>query len=241
METITPGNKCKKLPLITTFLVLVNAAAVFTADLEIMRIIRLCTIAVFRVYYISRTSHKSIIVLTILASLLARDIAVLFYETEIGHKMYLILGIVAYGTICLERGDMLKVISRDKSALLFTLIFIVFNTFALNEITSLVNLGFQGPFEPYLFYIYGVFMIVFASTAIIYNQVFNSNRSLAYILFMICFLTSDVTSLFAYYFGYDMLFYADRVVYAIGLGLFSYTVIETNSQLEEAEQYEMLS
>lgn len=241
METITPGNKCKKLPLITTFLVLVNAAAVFTADLEIMRIIRLCTIAVFIVYYISRTSHKSIIVLTILASLLARDIAVLFYETEIGHKMYLILGIVAYGTICLERGDMLKVISRDKSALLFTLIFIVFNTFALNEITSLVNLGFQGPFEPYLFYIYGVFMIVFASTAIIYNQVFNSNRSLAYILFMICFLTSDVTSLFAYYFGYDMLFYADRVVYAIGLGLFSYTVIETNSQLEEAEQYEMLS
>ena len=241
METITPGNKCKKLPLITTFLVLVNAAAVFTADLEIMRIIRLCTIAVFIVYYISRTSHKSIIVLIILASLLARDIAVLFYETEIGHKMYLILGIVAYGTICLERGDMLKVISRDKSALLFTLIFIVFNTFALNEITSLVNLGFQGPFEPYLFYIYGVFMIVFASTAIIYNQVFNSNRSLAYILFMICFLTSDVTSLFAYYFGYDMLFYADRVVYAIGLGLFSYTVIETNSQLEEAEQYEMLS
>ena len=241
METITPGNKCKKLPLITTFLVLVNAAAVFTADLEIMRIIRLCTIAVFIVYYISRTSHKSIIVLTILASLLARDIAVLFYETEIGHKMYLILGIVAYGTICLERGDMLKVISRDKSALLFTLIFIVFNTFALNEITSLVNLGFQGPFEPYLFYVYGVFMIVFASTAIIYNQVFNSNRSLAYILFMICFLTSDVTSLFAYYFGYDMLFYADRVVYAIGLGLFSYTVIETNSQLEEAEQYEMLS
>ena len=241
METITPGNKCKKLPLITTFLVLVNAAAVFTADLEIMRIIRLCTIAVFIVYYISRTSHKSIIVLTILAGLLARDIAVLFYETEIGHKMYLILGIVAYGTICLERGDMLKVISRDKSALLFTLIFIVFNTFALNEITSLVNLGFQGPFEPYLFYIYGVFMIVFASTAIIYNQVFNSNRSLAYILFMICFLTSDVTSLFAYYFGYDMLFYADRVVYAIGLGLFSYTVIETNSQLEEAEQYEMLS
>ena len=241
METITPGNKCKKLPLITTFLVLVNAAAVFTADLEIMRIIRLCTIAVFIVYYISRTSHKSIIVLTILAGLLARDIAVLFYETEIGHKMYLILGIVAYGTICLERGDMLKVISRDKSALLFTFIFIVFNTFALNEITSLVNLGFQGPFEPYLFYVYGVFMIVFASTAIIYNQVFNSNRSLAYILFMICFLTSDVTSLFAYYFGYDMLFYADRVVYAIGLGLFSYTVIETNSQLEEAEQYEMLS
>ena len=241
MEKNTTNNRCKKLPLITALVVLVNIVAVITADLEIMRIIRLLSIAVFIVYYISRASQKSFIVLCILGSLLIREIAVLFYETEIGHKMYLLLGIVAYGTICLERVDMLKVISRDRSALLFTLAFIVLNTFALIEITDLVSLSFRGPFEPYLFYVYGVFMIIFGAAAIIYNQIFNSNRSLAYILFMICFLTSDVTSLFAYYFGYEMLFYADRVVYAIGLGLFSYTVIETNIQLEETEQYEMLS
>lgn len=241
MEEITSAIKCRRLPLIIGFVILINIVAVFTSDIEIMRIIRLLTIGVYVAYYFLSVPQRSLIVLVILFSLLARDIAVLFYETNVGHTLYLILGIAAYATICLERGDILKVISRDKSALIFTLVFVVLNTFALSEIASFINVGFQGPFDPFLFYVYGVFMIVFGATAIIYNQVYNSNRSLAYILFMISFLTSDVTSLFAYYFGYEMLFYVDRVAYAVGLGLFSYTVIETSSQLEEAEQYDMLS
>ncbi|AEE18128.1 hypothetical protein [Dokdonia sp. 4H-3-7-5] len=241
MEKITSAIKCRRLPLIIGFVILINIIAVITSDMQIMRMVRLLTIGIYISYYLFQASQKSLIVILILFGLLSRDIAVLYYETSLGHKLYLILGVVAYATICLERGDILKVISRDRSALIFTFIFIVLNTFALNEITKLVSLGFQGPFEPYLFYVYGVFMIIFGATAIIYNQVYNSNRSLAYILFMISFLTSDVTSLFAYYFGYEMLFYVDCVAYAIGLGLFSYTVIETSSQLEEAEQYDMLS
>ncbi len=241
MEKITSAIKFRRLPLIIGFAILINVIAVITSDLEIMRVVRLITIGIYIAYYFLRVSQKSFIVIAILLSLMARDIAVMFYETNLGHKMYLILGVIAYATICLERGDILKVISRDKSALIFTLVFIVLNTFALNEITKLVSIGFQGPFEPYLFYVYGVFMIVFGATAIIYNQVYNSNRSLAYILFMISFLTSDVTSLFAYYFGYELLFYVDRVAYAVGLGLFSYTITATSSQIEEAEQYDMLS
>jgi len=241
MEMITSRFKTKKLLLLTSFVVIINLVAVGTADLAIIRLTRLASMAIFIAYYLLCSPQRSPIVLLILTSLLARDIAVIFYETTMGNKLYLILGAVVYAALCLERSNVLKMISKDKSALSFTLIFIILNTLALTEITRLVDLGFHGPFEPYLFYVYGVFMIIFGSTAIMYNQVYNSNRSFAYILFMICFLISDVTSLFAYYFGYDMLFYIDRALYAVGLGLFTYTITETRSQLEETEQYEMLS
>ena len=241
MEKTTLKKICKTLPFLIMLVSVINIVAVIIHDVHVMRLVRLASIAVFFGYYLMRTSQRNIIILVIFCSLLARDVASLFYEFQLGHRLYLILGFVVYGAICLERADMLKVITKDKSALIFTLLFIVLNTFALYEVAALVSTNFEGHFEPYLFYIYGVFMIIFGATAIIYNQVYNSNRSLGYILFMISFLISEVTSLFAYYFGYEMFFYVDRIAFVVGLGLFSYTVLETSNQLEEAEQYDMLS
>lgn len=241
MDKITLNGICKRLPVLTLFLIGINLLAVSSQHLLLIRVARWLSIAIFSVYYYHISIQKSVVVLLILSTLLIRDTSLFFFETVLGHRFYLIFGIIVYAAICVRRYDILKLIFLDKTLLLLTVVLIGLNTFALYKIAHSIQLGFRGPFEPSLFYVYGGLMILLGATAMVYNQIFNSNRSLIYVFFILCFLASDITSLFAYYFDFTFLYYVDKFSFILGLGLFSYTVLDTSNHIEETEQYAILS
>ncbi|TVZ51725.1 hypothetical protein [Dokdonia sp. Hel_I_53] len=241
MKKITLGNIFKGLPMLTGLLIILNLVAFAFTDLHTARYVRLISLMVFVVFYIYKTQFKKGIILYILGVFVLREVTLLFYETEVGHALYLVLGIIVYGIISFERKDVIKNLVFNLNSLLITIILVLANIYTLYELSGMIQENYIGPFEPVLFYFYGGFMILLGATAIIYNQIYNSNRSLMYVFFALCILTSDVTSLFAYYFNVEFLFYMERSAFLLSFGFFLYTALETNQELQEIEQYEMIS
>lgn len=241
MEKITSKSALRYLLALTLFLILINVTVFAVSDLQMARIVRLLSLLLFLGYYIYFSGFEKGIVLYILGVFVLRDVTLLFYETEIGHSVYLIFGIIAYGLICLERRNIVKDLVYNINSLVVTVLIIVANTYTLYELSRMIQENYIGPFEPVLFYIYGGLMILLGATAINYNQNYNSNRSLMYVFFAICFIVSDVTALFAYYFGIEFLFFIERSAFLLGFGFFIDTALDRSQQLEELEQYKLLS
>ncbi len=225
------------LPLITLGLVALNILSWFLRrEFYLFRYIPLLTVLVFLIYYIIKAPRIRFIVIAILVMLALREYSVFYYYKNFGQIAYILLGCVTYSLIIIKRLDMLSAFLKDRAAIICTLIFITLNMLILNELVSQVKEGYEGSFQSGLVFLFGVIISLLGAIAVLYNQVVNSDRSLAFLFFVFCFIFSDVASLLGYYFGISFFYYIDFVSAALGLAFFIYTVLDVDNKEEEKNQ-----
>ncbi|WP_162533643.1 hypothetical protein [Dokdonia sp. Dokd-P16] len=231
----------KYLPLITLGLVVLNILSVYLGrHVYLFRYMPLVTVLCFLVYYIIKAPRIKFIVIAILVMLALREYSVFYYYKDFGQIAYILLGCVTYSLIIIKRLDMLNAFLKDRVAILLTLVFIGLNMIILNELVSQVKEGYEGSFQSGLVFLFGVIISLLGAIAVLYNQVINSDRSLAFLFFVFCFIFSDVASLLGYYFGINFFYYIDFVSAALGLAFFLYTVLDVDNKEEEKNQLTQL-
>jgi len=232
---------CKYLPVLTLGLVVLNALSVFMGDrIFILRYVPLFTVLFFLVYYIIKAHSIKYIVIAILVMLILREISVFYYHQNFGQITYILLGCIAYALILVERLDIVGILLKDKTTIMCTLIFVGLNIFILNELISLVKESYQGSFQYGLVFIFGIIISLLGAIAVLYNQVINSDRSLAFLFSVFCFIFSEVASLLGYYFGIYYFFYIDFISATVGLAFFMYSLLDVCSLEQEKDQLENL-
>ncbi|AEE18127.1 hypothetical protein JM84_1545 [Dokdonia sp. Hel_I_63] len=224
----------KSLPLITIGLIVLNILSIYLGyKIYILRYIPLFTVLFFLVFYIIKTPKTRAIVVSIFVMLALRELSVFYYYKSFGQISYILLGCLTYSLIIVKRLDMFTTFLKDRAAIICTLIFIILNILILNELIGLVKDSYQGTFQSGLIFLFGVIISLLGAIAVLYNQVVNSDRSLAFVFFVFCFIFSDVSSLLGYYLDIYFFYYIDFICATLGLAFFVYTVLNTRNNEEE--------
>ncbi|PHQ29593.1 hypothetical protein [Leeuwenhoekiella nanhaiensis] len=232
----------------TTFFIILALVLIFNIgviglfDLETSRLTRLMSIFVFGIYYGLVNRIVNVWTVSALGLLFIRDIFFQFYEQAWGYKLYLIFGTLCYLTIVLERLPKFSKLKFKPGVVFVTGLLVALNTYTLYIIMNMqmVTYTFHDSLEPVLFYVYGASMMILGVQAILYNNKYNSNRSLLYTFFAFGFIFSDIAALFAYYFEFDMFYFFDRFFFIIATGLLVQYGLNFESVKEEYYQYEMI-
>lgn len=227
--------------IIAITLLLVNSCVIFTTDLHHSRQIRLFSTFTFLFFYLLSSKKRNIFILATLLFFLGKDIAIQNYESYVGNIFYLLFGILAYGSIILERFKKIRNINISSSLIIVSALLVAANTYALYAILDKIDYNFEGVFQIILFYTYGAFMMLMAITAVAYNNLYDSKRSFIFILLVFGFVISDISSLFAYYYQIDFCYYIDRISYILGFVFFVNYGLNRMLVREEKEQLELLS
>ena len=225
---------------LTVFLVLVNLVAIAMGNLQISRLVRLCSLAFFVTYYLLANGQKNKWITIALSVLLLKDIFFQFYEFSWGYKFYLGLGSLAYFCILKDRLPGVSNMSFNPVIIGITVLLVLANTYTLYMLMGMLSYTFNDNFEIALFYVYGALLIIIAVGAVINNNKYNSNRSLVYLFLALAFIFSDIAALFAYYFGQEELYYIDRLFFIAAGGLLLNYGLNTQDAREEFYQYEMI-
>jgi hypothetical protein len=221
-------------------LILLNIIILLTFDLQVSRLARLFSVAAFLMFYVSTGKSKNIWVYIALSLFLVQEIFFQFYEISWGYKGYLILGSLAYTVIILECLPKFNFKAISLRLIIVAIILLLANTYTLNLIIEMLSLDFRDNFEIFLFYVYGGYMMVLGLIAVVYNNKYNSTRSLRYIFLAFCFIFSDITAMFAYYFGFDFFYIFSRLFFLIGIGLFVSYGLNSEISREEIYEYELI-
>ncbi|RXG27600.1 hypothetical protein [Leeuwenhoekiella marinoflava] len=221
---------------------IINLSIVAFMDLESSRLARLMTILLFLIYFLVEKKIVNFWTLSALLFFTIRDVFFQFYEEPLGYKLYLIIGILCYVTLVLERMPKISEINIKPSVIVVTLLLVAANTYTLYVIMnmSMVTHTFHDNLEPLLLYAYGAAMMVLGVQAIAYNNKYNSNRSLLYIFFAFGFIFSDIAALFAYYFNFEMFYFLDRFFFLGSLAMLVNYGLNFESVKEEYYQFEMI-
>jgi len=221
--------------------ILLNIVILLTSELQFSRLARLVSVAAFFMFYIFTGKLKSIWVYIALAFFLGQEIFFQFYENSWGYKGYMILGSLAYTVIIVECLPKFNFKAINLGLIIVAILLLLANTYTLNLLIEMLSLEFRDDFEIFLFYIYGAFMMILGLIAVLYNNKYNSTRSLRYTFLAFCFVFSDIAALFAYYFGFDFFYIFSRLFFLIGIGLFVSYGLNYEIAREEIYEYEMIN
>lgn len=233
--------KRHRFSVIAVVLLLINSGVIFFTDLNHSRQIRLFSTASFLLFYLVSNKKYNVFILVILLFFLGKDTAIQGYESYVGNILYLLFGILVYGTVILECFQKIRNIEISSSLIFMSVLLVAANTYALYVILDKIDPSFQNVFQIILFYTYGAFMMLMAIAAVAYNNLYDSKRSFIFILSVFSFVISDVSSLFAYYYEIDFCYYIDRISYILGFVFFVNYGLNLTLVREEKEQLELLS
>lgn len=232
--------KRKQFLIAILFLFVINGAIIFYTDVTQSRYIRLVSTALFLMAYIFMSKKRNRYVTTVLVFLLLKDVFIQSYEENSGYILYLAFGVLAYATLIVERLPKLKEIGFNSTLIFVSILLIAANTYTLHVIMNMIGFVFESAAQVAMFYSYGAFMMILAVVAVAYNNQANSNRSLLFTFIVFAFILSDITALFAYYFGIDFCYYIDRLSYLLGFVLLVNYGLNFGLMREEKQQLDEL-
>lgn len=237
----TPKSQAVFITILIILLAL-NIGVIYFYNLEVSRFARLITIFAFGIYYAATKKITNVWTVSAITLLFTRDLFFQFYEQGWGYKLYLIIGTLCYLTIVLERLPKFSELKFKLNVILITSLLVALNTYTLYIIMNMqmITYTFHDAIEPILFYIYGAAMMILGVQSILYNNKYNSNRSLLYVFFAFGFIFSDIAALFAYYFEFDMFYFFDRFFFITATALLVKYGLNYESVKEEYFQYEMI-
>ncbi|MEH6405900.1 MAG: hypothetical protein V7767_01335 [Leeuwenhoekiella sp.] len=225
----------------TGILIILNLLIIGLYDLQVSRAARLFSVIIFSVYYLSVNKPKNLKISLVFIFFIIREIFFQFYETSFGFKIYLLFAFCAYLTLIIDRLPKMNSLRINRGVILVTIVLIIANSYTLLTLMDLLSYSFRDSFEIGLFYLYGAMMIIMGVAAVHYNNKYNSTRSLHFLYFVFAFIITDIASLFAYYFGFEMFYFISRLFFLIALGLLSDYGLNKASAQEENHQYDMIN
>ncbi|WP_031428063.1 hypothetical protein [Flavimarina sp. Hel_I_48] len=226
--------------IIVSVLLFINLSFVLFADLQSSRLARLVTVAFLFIFYLSRKQYKNSWVKAALIFFLIHEIFFQFYEYSIGLKGYVIVGCLAYMMVIVECFRKFSIRFFNTSFVILGALLLIVNMYMLYSAIEILNLVFRDSLDIALYYLYGSFMMIMAVIAVAYNTKYYSTRSLRYTLLVFCFLFSDVSALFAYYFDFELCYMFSLVFFILALSIFVTYGLNYEIEREENYQYEMI-
>lgn len=210
--------KASKLTLIVLVLVLLvmNTWAILAPALLYYRLLRLVSTLTFLLFLSFQKEHSKKLQ-GVLSLLLCSDILFIFYDHPVFQAFTFILRIFTYLlVIYLIREE----IRGLKTNLFQKIIFfgaLSLNLFMLSALQDMIPQAFDSWILDVLFYIYGFSIIFMVIAAVSYSNRFANKASFYFMMAVLSFTFSDITSFIAYYLGFSEFYFADRLFYVAGL------------------------
>lgn len=211
-------------------LLLFNAYVIYIYGLDVSRWARLfTTIAFLLILFLKENSGKKII--AVFTLLLSSDILLFVYETALGNAGTFLLRIAAYLMIIYLVVPELRNLKANIFQRLIFLVVFSLNFGMLYMLVDMIPPKFEYSFSNFLFYIYGISMMLMVIAAVSYSNRFSNKISFYYTAAVLCLVFSDITSFIAYYLGFSEFYYPDRIFYIIGVAaLVKFSAFERDHQ-----------
>ncbi len=196
-------------------LIILNVLVIFFYEIEISRTVRLASCITLVCYLLFKAGLKRNFLILALLFLLARDTAVLSYETPIFKTISLLCTVLVYTAICLFTFRRLPMVRFSMMVILFGLGIIVLNIFNVFYLSDIIIPSLDNDAQLILFFTQSAVMLFMALFAFLYNESFEGKQSLHLLFCVLAFIFSDLGGLAAYFFGFESAYYAERIFYII--------------------------
>lgn len=210
--------KSSKLCLLILVLVLmaVNTWVIFLPELLYYRLMRLISTLAFLLFLSFQKGYSKKLLL-VLSFLLSSDILFIYYDQPVFQAFTFILRICAYLFIIYLIREEIK---NLKTSLFQKIIFLgalSLNLVMLSALQEMIPQAFETWILDALFYIYGFSIILMMIAAVSFSNRFANKASFYFMIAVLSFTFSDITSFIAYYLGFSEFYFADRLFYIVGL------------------------
>lgn len=149
--------------------------------------------------------------------LLVSDFLLIKYEIPWVKKLTFILVILAYLSFIKH----IRPYVRDLETNIFQKGLFVgilgINIIMLYLLIDMVGLGWDDSWHTFLFYLYGMSMIVMVVLGFSYSNRYSNKSSFYFLWAVLGFVISDISGFMAYYLKVEGFYYPDRIFYIIGL------------------------
>ncbi len=219
MKIIKSSLIQKQLWALLCILIVFNLPTLTLTEVATSRWIRLLGTLVFFGFYILKAERANTSMMLILLFFIIKDVCIQFYEQDVGLTGYLSFGILAYVALIGNLLPRIKSLPISTILLVFSVLLVAANAYTLKILINMMDSSFGSSAQVVLFLLYGTLMMLLTIIAVTYNNSVHSTRSMFFVYLTAAFLLSDIASLFAYYFGFTIGFYVDRVAYILAMGL----------------------
>ncbi|WP_010228857.1 hypothetical protein [Gillisia marina] len=95
---------------------------------------------------------------------------------------------------------------------------VLLNIFLLYSLVEMMPAGKYSLFFDFLFYVYGLSIIICVTTAVSYSNRYASKPSIFFLTAVLCLVFSDLTYFIGFILDFSEFFFADRIFNILGIG-----------------------
>lgn len=200
-------------------MLLANVYVIHTFGLEESRVVRLLSVLILLIYFLIYKGYKKKSLLIAFTLFVLSDFFILNYEITEYNRLTFITTILGYIFISIHIFPKIKFIKTNNWLFFVFTGILIANTFMLKEIIGMIEVKLIDSIHELLFYVYGLTMIVMLLFVTNYNFRYHSLQSTISMYFVLGFVLSDVFAILAYYLGFEIFYFPDRIFYLLGISM----------------------
>ena len=149
--------------------------------------------------------------------LLVSDFLLIKYEIPWVKKLTFTLVILAYLSLIKHISPYVRNLEANLVQKLMFIVILAINVVMLYFLIDMVGDKWDDSWHTYLFYLYGMTMIVMVVLGFSYSNRYSNKSSFYFLWAVLGFVISDISGFLAYYLNVGEFYFPDRIFYIIGL------------------------
>lgn len=149
--------------------------------------------------------------------LLISDFLLIKYEIPWVKKLTFSLVILAYLSLIKHISPYVRNLEANWMQRIMFVVVMGINIGMLYLLIDMVGPGWDDSWHTFLFYLYGMSMIIMVVLGFSYSNRYSNKSSFYFLWAVLGFVISDISSFMAYYLKVEEFYYPDRIFYIIGL------------------------
>lgn len=210
-----------------TLLLIINLLSVYLFNVFTFRIVRVVSVAIILLYFLSYR-FKDYIIIFFVFLLLCADALDIYYSKPVVPQYYAVVKISAYLLVLqrvFKKINFLKVTVRD--ALIVSLIALLNILIGVRSLYKVSN-EIESNFELVLLFIYGLVFVLVGILIANYYFRYTSKRAFYFTAFVYLIIFADISGYVANYFNIYFFNYLERIYYFLGFVYMSFYLFFTN-------------
>lgn len=205
------------LVLIGIVLTVSNLYVIFEFGLQESRWLRILGTSILFVIFLKGAKKEEVFLITSFSLLLISDFLLIKYEIPWVKKLTFILMILAYLSLITHIRPYVRNLEANVGQKILFVGILAINVVMLYILIDVVSYKWDDSWHKYLFYLYGMTMIVMVVLGFSYSNRYSNKSSFYFIWAVLGFVISDISSFMAYYLNVGEFYFPDRIFYIIGL------------------------
>lgn len=196
-----------------------NLVLMYFLDTHLSKTVRLFSSALLVGYFLLKGGFKKSVLSVAIASLLLRDIAILYNDIAIYKTFSLLCTVLVYAVIGLFAFRRLREVRFSNTVIVLGFFMIALNIFNVFYFSEGVLSNVYDTVQFVLLFVQGAVLIFMGFFAFLYNETFVGKQSLYLLFCVIAFVFSDLSGLATAILDYEPALYADRAFYFVAFCL----------------------